>query len=285
MNASRIRLRDVTVDLATGAVDAPAPDGGRRTTRLAPQPTVLLRMLVARGEELVPIDEIRQALWPDVQVEFDNSMHACVRQIRGALGDSASNPRFIETLPRRGYRLLAPVVTIDARPAAAAAASASAPQRPRRRLAIAPVVALTALLGAATVLAVGMQGHAGPARRTIAIMPFDAPAEFPGHAEDVATALTARLGRDPAWAVIGPSTTARFRDRAAPVAAAGAGLDVDYVVNARFADRDGRLHMLVEIIRATDGVHTWVSWFDATSQVEDVAAQVVAGLGRADGAF
>jgi DNA-binding winged helix-turn-helix (wHTH) protein/TolB-like protein len=284
VETTRFRLRDVTVDLATGEIEAPAPDGGRRITRLAPQPAALLRMLVAYAGELVSIDDIRRTLWPDVQVEFDNSMHACVRQVRAALGDSAASPAFIETLPRRGYRLLAtPEPSIDA-PAAPRIERARLDRAPparagsRRRRAVAPTLALVALCGAATVLAVGMQRDAAPARRGVAVMSFDAPPWFPGRAGDVATALTARLGADPAWAVIGPSTTARFRDRPAPVADAAVELDVDYVVNARFAQREGRPQMLVEVVRSTDGVHVWVAWFDADAPADEVVARIAQQL-------
>jgi DNA-binding winged helix-turn-helix (wHTH) protein/Tfp pilus assembly protein PilF len=78
--------------------------------RLQPQPAKLLAMLVQRGGELVTRDEIRAALWAaDTFVDFDQSVNFCIRQIRTALRDNADTPCYIETLPRQGYRFIAPV--------------------------------------------------------------------------------------------------------------------------------------------------------------------------------
>ena len=78
--------------------------------KLQPQPSKLLVMLVERAGELVTRDEIRRSVWgTDTFVDFDQSVNFCVRQIRTALHDSADTPCYVETLPRRGYRFIAPV--------------------------------------------------------------------------------------------------------------------------------------------------------------------------------
>ena len=70
----------------------------------------ILIMLLERPRSLVTRDELRRRLWSsDTFVDFDHGLNTAINQLRGALGDSASNPRFIETLPRRGYRFIAPV--------------------------------------------------------------------------------------------------------------------------------------------------------------------------------
>ena len=74
------------------------------------QPFELLRVLVSRPNEVVSREELRRLLWPsDVVVDFDQSLNKCVTKLRDALGDQATNPRFIETLPKSGYRFIAPV--------------------------------------------------------------------------------------------------------------------------------------------------------------------------------
>jgi DNA-binding winged helix-turn-helix (wHTH) protein/TolB-like protein len=79
-------------------------------TRLEPQPARVLAVLVERAGEVVTRAELQQRVWSgDTFVDFDRGLNYCVAQIREALGDSASEPRFIETLPRRGYRFIAPV--------------------------------------------------------------------------------------------------------------------------------------------------------------------------------
>jgi eukaryotic-like serine/threonine-protein kinase len=78
--------------------------------RLQEQPFQLLLLLVERAGHVVPREEIRNRLWPEnTFVEFDKSLGVAVLKVREALGDDASNPRFIETIPRRGYRFIAPV--------------------------------------------------------------------------------------------------------------------------------------------------------------------------------
>src|SRR5580704_5751819 len=78
--------------------------------RLPDQPFRVLSILLERAGEVVPRAEFRQKLWPaDTYVEFDGSLNAALKKLRSALGDSADNPIFIETVPKRGYRFIAPV--------------------------------------------------------------------------------------------------------------------------------------------------------------------------------
>src|SRR3981189_1977582 len=78
--------------------------------KLQDQPFQLLALLLARPGEIVTREEVRSQLWSDdTFVDFDHGLNAAIRRLRDALGDSADNPRFIETLARRGYRFIAPV--------------------------------------------------------------------------------------------------------------------------------------------------------------------------------
>lgn len=90
--------------------------------KLPPQPFRVLELLARRSGEVLTRNEIREQVWrEDTFVDFEQGLNFCIRQIREAVGDTAGTPRFIETLPRRGYRFLVPVET--ARPAAAKAAT------------------------------------------------------------------------------------------------------------------------------------------------------------------
>src|SRR5262245_6095240 len=83
-------------------------DGGR--IRLQDKPFELIAALVERPGEVVTREELRQRLWPaDTFVAFDDSLNTAINKARDALGDSAESPRFIETVPRRGYRFIGPV--------------------------------------------------------------------------------------------------------------------------------------------------------------------------------
>jgi|SRR5579864_2640570 len=89
-----------TVELRKGGVKV----------RLQGQPLLVLAALMERAGELVTREELREQIWPaDTFVDFDHSVHNAIARLRDALGDSAENPRYIETLPRRGYRFIAPV--------------------------------------------------------------------------------------------------------------------------------------------------------------------------------
>src|SRR4029077_14783624 len=78
--------------------------------KLQGQPFQILTLLLERPGQVVTREEIRQKLWSeDTFVEFDDGLNTAVRKLRTALGDPAENPRFVETVPRRGYRFVAPV--------------------------------------------------------------------------------------------------------------------------------------------------------------------------------
>jgi DNA-binding winged helix-turn-helix (wHTH) protein len=95
---------------------------GRRV-KLQPQPFKLLVLLTSRPGSLITREDIRSELWPEgTFVDFDQSVNFAVKQIRDAFGDSASQPIYLETVPRQGYRFVAPVETGP--PAAVGAASA-----------------------------------------------------------------------------------------------------------------------------------------------------------------
>jgi cholera toxin transcriptional activator len=97
---------------------------GKVEPRLRDQAAQILTMLLEHPREVVTREEIQQALWPaDTFVDFEHGVNTAVNQLRGALGDSAANPRFIQTLPRRGYRFIAPVEVVGVESSGVAAAA------------------------------------------------------------------------------------------------------------------------------------------------------------------
>src|SRR5215472_1334415 len=111
--------------------------------RLPRQSFQILTMLLVRPGEVVTREELRAKLWPaDTFVDFDHGLNAAVKRLRGALGDTAENPRYIETLPRQGYRFIATRVPDTIQP--------QERQSPLRRWAL-PLTA-TALVGAIVLL-------------------------------------------------------------------------------------------------------------------------------------
>src|SRR5687767_11356979 len=80
---------------------------GRAVVRLQEQPFEILCMMLERPGAVVTRDELRRRLWPDgTFVDFEHSLNAAVKRLRAALGDDADHPKFVETLPRRGYRFI-----------------------------------------------------------------------------------------------------------------------------------------------------------------------------------
>ena len=89
--------------------------GAARRIRLRPQPCAALVFLLEHAGRLVSREELRQALWsPGTFVEFEGGLNSCIKQIRAALGETRTHPRYIETLTRLGYRFIAPVTCVNA---------------------------------------------------------------------------------------------------------------------------------------------------------------------------
>src|SRR5580700_4233278 len=115
-----VRFGVFEVDLRSGEVRKKGVK-----VRLQGQPYLLLVTLLKQQGAVVAREEIRRTLWPeDTFVDFDHSLGTAVNKLREVLGDSASNPRFVETIPRRGYRFIAPVKTIGESETAPAAIEA-----------------------------------------------------------------------------------------------------------------------------------------------------------------
>src|ERR1700691_455441 len=120
--SGRVRFGPFELDLSTGelrSMEAPAPDnpGPNNKVLLREQVFQVLRMLVEREGKIVTRDEIKSRLWPnDTVVDFDQSINATIKALRRALGDSADDPRYIETLGRRGYRLMVPTEYTESAP-------------------------------------------------------------------------------------------------------------------------------------------------------------------------
>lgn len=92
------------------------------------QPFQVLLLLLSRPGEILTREELARVLWPEgTFVDFEHGVNSAVNRVRDALGDSARNPRFLETLARRGYRFIAPVTLLDAPPAASLTATSGAP--------------------------------------------------------------------------------------------------------------------------------------------------------------
>lgn len=278
MGLQRIRLGEFTFDPTSGELRRLRQDGTAELRRLPPQPTRLLSLLAARPGEVVSRDALQQTLWPDVQVEFDQGLHFCIRQVRAALDDSAAAPRYIETIPRRGYRLVAQVEPL------ADEVSAGPGKSSRVRF----VVGTTLLLAVLTLVVIGLRLDAGPtAYPRVAILPFRSPAGFPapashGHLAESILLQVDRVGHG-RLELVGPTTTSAYSDDAVSIGRLIDDLGVDYLVHGRYLHDPSGPRLLAELIRASDGVHVWVHAFDAQEDPATIAAVVADALAGLSG--
>src|ERR1700735_4576184 len=117
--SGRVRFGAFELDLSTGELRSiQAPDSENKVP-LREQVFQVLRILLEREGKIVTREEIKARLWPsDTVVDFDQSINATIKTLRRALGDSADSPRYIETLARRGYRLMVPIQYLESAPEA-----------------------------------------------------------------------------------------------------------------------------------------------------------------------
>ena len=171
--AERVRIGDFELDLDSGEL---VRDGTR--VRLQVQSLELLKALLERPGKMVGREELRQRLWPeDTFVDFDHGLNAAVRRLREALGDSADAPRFVETIPRKGYRLVADTdVAATAPLRGAALPDHSRSDRPARRphihvpRAMIPWIVTLVVVGTAAWMVHGRTDHvAGSPRITLSL--------------------------------------------------------------------------------------------------------------------
>src|SRR5580704_5405317 len=107
---NRVRFGAFELDLRSGELRK-----GKRTVMLQEQPFRVLQIILERGGEVATRQEIQKRLWPnDTVVEFDHGINTAIKKIRQALDDSAESPKHIQTVARRGYRLMVPIERIDA---------------------------------------------------------------------------------------------------------------------------------------------------------------------------
>jgi DNA-binding winged helix-turn-helix (wHTH) protein/TolB-like protein len=270
---------------------------GGRSVRLQPQPARVLAILTERAGSVVSRDELRQSIWADgTFVDFERGLNFCIAQIRGALGDDAESPRFIETLPRRGYRFIAPTASArasqtaapaeDAAPHQLAAATASTPERRSRPLVAFAVLAVFAL---ATAVLVAGSWWAGAAdhRLRVAVVPFDNETgsdDYDAVARGVADATVARLAapdRISRLSVIG-NAAALYQPRAfRDLKRIGASLNADYIVLAQMKKDAARVRLIAHLIRVNDETHLWANTFDRPAFTLDVQSEIAESIAAA----
>ncbi len=266
-----------------------------RAVRIEPQPARALALLVARAGEVVTREDLRQAIWgAETHVDYDRGLAYCVGQVRTALGDSADQPRFVQTLPKRGFRFIAPVTVVSggapnvgasvvAAEAGAAASSSPVLDRPPRR------PWLWALAGAAAVIVALAGWRQLEARRpvVVAVSIFDnetGDAAFDGFVTGLSDVVVTRLTvlAPGQLGVVGNAAALRQPRNIRNLRTLASALDADYVVLGQLQRQDDGLRFIVHFIRLRDEVHLFANRFvRPAAEVRAFEADVVAEVERA----
>jgi len=250
--------------------------------RLQEQPLRILEALLdARGEP-VTREALRQRLWPDETfVDFDSGLNRAINRLRAALGDEADNPRFVETLERRGYRFIAPVGAPEAAvvPAPASATEVS-PALTRRRhgaLWLGAALAVAALVALSITFAPALQRRAAPASgipiRSLAVLPLSNLSGDPAQdyfSDGMTDALITNLASLPALRVISRQSVMHYKGSAKPVPEIARELNVEGVVEGSVVRSGGRVRITAQLIHAPTDRHLWAHSYER--QLEDVLA-------------
>jgi TolB-like protein/DNA-binding winged helix-turn-helix (wHTH) protein/Tfp pilus assembly protein PilF len=222
----------------------------------------VLLALVERPGEVVSREALRQRLWPeDVFVEFDNNLNNAVSRLREALRDSAESPRFIETVPRRGYRFLASVER-QASPAPAVPAIAPGVLPARRRLAPAALVTLVATAAALAILLYRPWSPTRAPLDSLAVLPFVTPERQDEYlAFGVTEALTAELSTIPALKVISQTSALHYKGVKKALPQIARELGVAAVLEGSVVREGDRVRITAQLIDAASDTHLWAGTY------------------------
>jgi TolB-like protein/DNA-binding winged helix-turn-helix (wHTH) protein/Tfp pilus assembly protein PilF len=258
----RLRFGVFEVDLRTGEL---TKRGAR--VRLQGQPFQVLAALLEKPGELVTREELRSRIWPRTIVDFDHGLNKAISKIRDALGDSGDNPRFVETVSRRGYRFLADVAAIEspdrpseAGPGIAGPFDASAP-RTRSRLSMTLVgVAAVLALAVASAWLFASRTDSAPKIRSLAVLPLenlsgDAAQEY--FADGMTDELISHLGRISALRVISRTSVMTYKGARKPLAEIARELSVDAVVEGSVLRSGQRVRITAQLIQVPADKHIW----------------------------
>jgi len=229
----------------------------------------LMILLVRRRGELVSRADIIDKLWgKDVFVDVETGVHTAARKIRQALGDSTDAPMFLETVPGKGYRFIAPVEVVASTPAvtAPAVAAPALPVSSVQSRGMAALLVAVLLAGAAATWA-WLGSGTGQSHVTIAVLPFanltgDADRQY--LADGIAEETIASLGQvDPDHlSVIGRTSTMAYKDTRKSLTAIGDELNVDYLVESSLRTEGSRMRVTAKLIRVRDQVQVWSASYD-----------------------
>jgi TolB-like protein/DNA-binding winged helix-turn-helix (wHTH) protein/Tfp pilus assembly protein PilF len=261
--------------------------------RLQPQPTLILTLLVSRPGSLVTREEIQQRVWgTETFIDFDTGLNSAIRQIRHALKDDTEAPRFIETVPRRGYRFLAPLEKIENNGREPAVQPLATPYRSDTVHAAKPrawrhakwLLAGGVMLASLLVIVIWpwLSRGRGDAIDSVAVLPFvnastDPDAEY--LSDGIPETLIGQLSQIPRLKVMARSTVFRYKGANVDPQKVGRELNVRAVLTGKVLQRGEMLTISMELMDVRDGSQLWGKQYnrklaDTLAVQEDIAREV-----------
>ena len=271
--------------------------------RLAQQPLQVLAILLERSGEIVTREELRQSLWnADIFVDFDHGLNKAVQKIREAIGDSAESPRFIETIPRVGYRFIAPVnltprpqtfraVEVGPEPPALLPippqdlATGTAGIGPQRWRLIFFCIVLAVVLGSTGLF----YSHRVATRpiHSLAVLPLENLSGDPSQeyfSDGMTDQLITELARIPALRVVSRTSVMQEKHSHRPVGQIARDLDVDAIVEGSVVRSGDKIRITAQLIDARTDKHLWADSFETAASdiltVQDSVAREIASQAK-----
>jgi TolB-like protein/DNA-binding winged helix-turn-helix (wHTH) protein/Tfp pilus assembly protein PilF len=265
------------------------------------QPFQVLRVLLEEAGQLVTRDQLRNRIWPaDTFVDFDNSLNTAINRLREALGDSKDNCRFIETLPRRGYRFIAPVTRVegetngpdtsgdttdapDGRAGFEVARRAAAPRT------VAAVATLALTLTAVLIWLVRDRTSTLPPSahggiHSLAVLPLENFSGDPAQdylSDGMTEALIERLSSIHGLRVISRTSAMQFKATRKSVPTIGKELNVDAVIEGSVLRSGEKIRVSIRLLRVNTEEHIWSDTYDRELRdvlaLQNDVAQAIAG--------
>jgi TolB-like protein/DNA-binding winged helix-turn-helix (wHTH) protein/tetratricopeptide (TPR) repeat protein len=253
--------------------------------KLVGQPFQVLQVLLEHPQEIVTREELRRCLWPeDTFVDYDLALKRIINRLREVLGDSAESPRFIETIPRRGYRFIAPLhANGDARAVAELPTEAvpAETRRFRRNLQIGIVLGL-----GGTVLLLVLLGFlptklwwrrsvtsGAPQIRSLAVLPLQSLSADPAQeyfADGMTDALITDLAQNGSLKVISRTSSAQYKGTKESLPEIARELNVDGIIEGTVQRSGDRVRITAQLIYGPSDKHLWANSYER--DVRDVFA-------------
>jgi TolB-like protein/DNA-binding winged helix-turn-helix (wHTH) protein len=267
-----VRIGDVSPDVRAGELNH-----GQDRTRLGQHSLQILLMLLDRPGEVVTREELARKLWPeDTYVDFADGLNHAIRKLREALGDSPETPRFIETVPRRGYRLVAPVGELKVSGSTPLLQTRAEPDdeatawKNWRRFVFATGILL--FIGFSTLIALNVAGLRDrifgkpfPRIESIAVLPLENLSADPQQeyfADGMTEELITTLGQISALRVISRTSVMRYKRTRKPLPEIARELHVDAIVEGTVQRSGNRVRVTANLLHAQSDHHLWAKSYE-----------------------